>query len=91
MSQFHAPGKQTMATKLNIITCLQQAKGLAEIAYRCPASRSLCQLTLRAPASQPAARPGLKVSIETQNPHDKPSPVSIVHAREPAPVRKLSA
>ena len=55
MSQFRAPEKQPMATKLNILTCLQQAKGLAELAHRCAQPQSLGQLTLRAPAAQAAA------------------------------------
>jgi hypothetical protein len=80
VSQVHAPGKQPMATKLNILTCLQQAKGLAEVAHRCAQPRSLGQLTLRAPASQAAAQLGLRVSIDIQkSPQDTPYPVTIVH------------
>jgi hypothetical protein len=79
-----------MATKLNIITFLQQAKGLAEIARRCPQPHSLGQLTLRAPATQATARRGFRVSIKIQNPQDAPYAVRIVHVREPAPVPTLS-
>jgi hypothetical protein len=79
-----------MATKLNIMTCLQQAKGLAEIAHRSVPPHSLGQLTLRAPATQATARRGLTVSIEIQNPQDAPYPARIVHVMEPAPVPTLS-
>lgn len=74
-----------MATKLNIMTCLQQAKGLAEIAHCCAQCHALGQLTLRAPATQAAAPRGLTVSIKIQNLQDAPYPVRIVHMREPRP------
>jgi hypothetical protein len=90
VSLAHAHEKQPMATKLNIMTCLQQAQGLTEVAYRCAQPRSLGQLTLRAPASQTAARRGLRVSIDIQSPQDAPYPVRIVHVREPSSVPTLS-
>jgi hypothetical protein len=91
VSRFHAPEKQPMATKLNILTCLQQAKGLAEIAHRCAPPRSPAQLTLRASASRAAARRGLRVSIDIQkSPRDTPYPVTIVHVRGPEPAPTLS-
>jgi hypothetical protein len=74
-----------MASKLNIMTCLQQAKGLAEIAHRCPRPQPLGQFTLRVPAPQAAPRRGLRVSIDSQNCPDAPYPVRIVHVSAPAP------
>jgi hypothetical protein len=68
-----------MATRLNILTCLQQAQGLAEVAYRCAQPRSLRLLTLRAPAPQTAAQSRLRVRIDVQNPHDTPYPVRIIY------------
>jgi hypothetical protein len=82
---------QPMATKLNILTCLQQAKALAEFAYRRAQPHSLGRLTLREPATQAAARWGLRVSINIQSPQDTPYPVRIVHVRAPAPVPTLPA
>ena len=70
-----------MATKLNLMTCLQQARGLAEVAYRCPRPHSLGPRTVPAPSLRAAARRRLRVSIEIQNPHDTPSPMRIVHVQ----------
>jgi hypothetical protein len=90
VNQFHTPEQQLMATKLNILTYLQQAKGLAELAQRCAPPHSLGQLTLRPPAPQKAARRGLRLPIDIQNPEDAPYPVTIVHVRVPARVPPLS-
>ena len=73
-----------MATKLNILTCLQQAQGLAEVSYRFPQPHPLRRLVVQAPPLQAAGRRKLRVSIDIQNPQDTPFSVRIVHAVEAA-------
>jgi hypothetical protein len=68
-----------MATKLNILTCLQRAQALAETGYRFPQPHPLGWLLLPAPPLQAGERQKLRVSIDIQNTRDTPYPVSIVH------------
>ena len=85
MNRFHAREKQSMASKLNMMTFLQQARGLAAVAERCPQPRPPARLTLPAPSSSAAGRRRLTISIDVQSLQDKPSPVSITHVKETAP------
>ena len=77
--RLHTPEQQPMATRLNILTCLQQAQGLAEASYRFPQPHPRAWLVLPASPLQAGARQKLRVWIHTQNSGDTPYPVSIVH------------
>jgi hypothetical protein len=85
MNQFEAREKQSMASKLNMMTFLQQVQGLAEVAERCPQPRLPARLMLLAPSSPAAGRRRLTISIDVQSLQDNPSPVSITHLKETAP------
>jgi len=74
-----------MASKLNIMTFLQQAHGLAKVAERCPPPRLPGRLVLLALPSSAARRRSLRISIDVQNRQDNPSPVGITHVKETAP------
>ena len=80
VDRLHTPEKQPMATKLNILTCLQQAQGLAEVSYRFPQPHPLGWFVVQAPPLQAAERRRLRVAIDIQNPQATPFSVRIVHA-----------
>ncbi len=79
VDRFHACNKPPMASRLNILTCLQQAQRLAEFSFRCPQPQPRGRLLLPAPSSQPAPQRGLRVTINIPNGQDTPNPVRIVH------------
>jgi hypothetical protein len=66
-----------MASKLNMMTFLQQVQSLAAVAERCPQPRRPARLMLRALSSAAVRRRRLMISIVVQNPQANPSPVSI--------------
>ena len=89
MNHFHAREKQSMASKLNMMTFLQQVQVLTEVAERCPQPWPPARLMLLAPSSSGAGRRRLTISIDVQNFQDNPSPVSIRHVKETAPLPTL--
>jgi hypothetical protein len=66
-----------MASKLNMMTFLQQVQGLADVAERCPQPRPPARLMQRALSSAAIRRRRLMISIVVQNPQTNPVPVSI--------------
>ena len=70
-----------MASKLNMMSFLQQVKGLAAITQRCPQPRLPWRLVLLARASSGAARRKMTISIDTRNFQYSPHPVSITHVK----------
>jgi hypothetical protein len=81
MNHFHAREKQTMASKLNIMTFFQQVQGLTEVAERCPQPPPAPRLVLPARFSSASRRRRLMISIEAQNLQDNPASVSITHVK----------
>jgi hypothetical protein len=77
-----------MATKLNLLTFLQQVQGLAEVTRRSPRAQPLGWLALPAPSSQAIPRRRVAISIDARNLQDTPYPVRIVQVKEIAPLPK---
>jgi hypothetical protein len=74
-----------MATKLNLLTFLQQVQGLAEVIRRCPRSQPLGWLALPAPSSKAIPRRRVAISIDARSLPDTPHPVQIIQVKENAP------
>ena len=72
MNRFHAREKQSMASKLNMMTFLQQVRGLAAVAKRCPQPWPPARLMLLALSSSAAGRRKWTISIDFQNLQDSP-------------------
>jgi hypothetical protein len=71
-----------MATRVNMMKLLQQARGMAEMTGRRPQPRSPGPLLLqvRAPKwKSSAAKPRRIIRINIQDPPDIPHPVAILH------------
>jgi len=79
-----------MATKLNLLTFLQQVQGLAEVARRCPRAKPLGWLALPSSSSQAIPRQRVAILIDARNLQDTPYPVRIVQVEEIAPLPKGS-
>jgi hypothetical protein len=90
MNQFHTREKQSMASKLNMMTFLHQVRGLAEVAKRCPQPSPPARFTLLARRSPAVGRRKWTLSIDMRNLQDNPSSVSITHVKETTPPPALS-
>jgi hypothetical protein len=89
MNQIRAREMKSMASKLNMMSFLQQLKGLAAITQRCPQTRRPWRLVLPSLSSSAAARRRLTISIAVPNLQNNPYPVSITHVKAPAPPPSL--
>ena len=56
-----------MASKLNLLTFLQQARGLAEVTRRSPRAQPLGWLALPVPSSKAIPRQRVAISIDARN------------------------
>jgi hypothetical protein len=74
-----------MATKLNLLTFLQQVQGLAEVNRRYPRAQPLRWLELVSPSSKAILRRRVAISIDARNLEDTPNPVRIVLVKQSAP------
>ena len=74
-----------MATKLNLLTFLQQVQGLAEVIRRCPQSQPLGWFALSAPSSKAIPLRRVAISIDARSLPDTPHPVRIIQVKENAP------
>jgi len=82
-----------MATKVNLMKLLQEARGLAQITNRRPSTRTAepALLPVRSAASR-APKPKRTLRIVMQNPPDIPHPVKITHRPcQPAPAAMATA
>jgi len=66
-----------MASKLNILTLLQQAKGLAQVTRRCPQPQRPSLVVLPAQPVQTTTRQRLAISVQVQQFREDPHPVEI--------------
>ena len=80
-----------MATKLNIMTFIQQVHYLAEVNWRCPNPQPARRLVLPGPSSAEAARRKWTISITAQNLPDTQFPVAIIRVKDHAPAPTLFA
>ncbi len=73
-----------MATKVNMLKMLQQARGLAEITNRRPQSRTpgplMLEMRFTGSRTSPAKRKRI-IRIKMQDPFDIPHPVKITHLK----------
>ena len=84
MNLFYRREKKPMATKLNMMRCLQQAQGLVEVAWRCPRPQPPGWFLVAVRSSHATARRQLNVWIDVQNPSAGPYAVKITHVKETA-------
>ena len=85
MNHFPTREKQIMASKLNMMTFLQQVQSLAAVAQRCPQPRLPARLMQRALSSAAIRRRRMMISIVVQSPQANPSPVSITLVKTAIP------
>ena len=90
MNHFHAREKQTMASKLNMMTFFQQVQGLTEVAERCPQPPPPPRLMLRARFSSASRGRRLMISIGIQKIQASPASVSITHVKVTTPPAALT-
>jgi hypothetical protein len=85
----HSLKKKLMAAKMKMLKLLQEIRGFAEIAYRCPPARSPEVLFMQSrPRLIQALPPKRRLSVTTdlQDRPDVPHPVKIIHVKQhPAP------
>lgn len=82
-----------MATKVNLMKLLQEARGLAQITNRRPSARVVGPVVLPVrPIGGRMARPKRTVRIIMHDPPDIPHPVKIIHLRsKPLPAAAAAA